>query len=222
MTGTVAVGGRANRRIRVERSTTKGETHMKIPHYSTMALVAGLLCLAPMARAQAPAEASGARQRRSRAGGRRGHGDRHQDQPQDARSHAQGRRRPGVQLRGRRRGAEPRPGEEGRCGHRRVHGSARVRGEERWQGGRGRGRRRWSGPIRPEAGGRHRGTDHVDRRRSRRSTPKVPSITFKGPAGNTRTIRVLHPEKLQGVNVGDTVEVTYTEALAIKVAAAKK
>jgi hypothetical protein len=51
---------------------------------------------------------------------------------------------------------------------------------------------------------------------------KVPSVTFKGPAGNTRTIKVLHPEKLQGVSVGDTVEITYTEALAIKVAAAKK
>jgi len=47
--------------------------------------------------------------------------------------------------------------------------------------------------------------------------PKVPSVTFKGPAGNTRTIKVLHPEKLQGVSVGDTVDITYTEALAIKV-----
>jgi hypothetical protein len=47
--------------------------------------------------------------------------------------------------------------------------------------------------------------------------PAVPSVTFKGPAGNTRTIKVLHPEKLQGVSVGDTVDITYTEALAIKV-----
>jgi Cu/Ag efflux protein CusF len=46
--------------------------------------------------------------------------------------------------------------------------------------------------------------------------PKVPSVTFQGAAGNTRTIKVLHPEKLQGVQVGDTVEITYTEALAIK------
>lgn len=45
----------------------------------------------------------------------------------------------------------------------------------------------------------------------------VPSVTFAGPAGNARTIKVLHPEKLEGVNVGDTVVVTYTEALAIKV-----
>jgi Cu/Ag efflux protein CusF len=46
---------------------------------------------------------------------------------------------------------------------------------------------------------------------------QAPSVTFKGPEGNTRTIKVLHPEKLEGVNVGDTVEVTFTEALAIKV-----
>jgi len=52
--------------------------------------------------------------------------------------------------------------------------------------------------------------------------PKVPSVTFKGPKGNTRTIKVLHPEKLQGVSVGDTVEITYTEALAIKVEEAPK
>jgi Cu/Ag efflux protein CusF len=52
--------------------------------------------------------------------------------------------------------------------------------------------------------------------------PKVPSVTFKGPAGNTQTIKVMHPEKLQGVQVGDTVEITYTEALAVKLEAAPK
>jgi hypothetical protein len=52
--------------------------------------------------------------------------------------------------------------------------------------------------------------------------PKVPSVTFKGPAGNTRAIKVRYPEKLQGVNVGDTVEITYTEALAMKVEKAPK
>ena len=46
---------------------------------------------------------------------------------------------------------------------------------------------------------------------------QAPSVTLKGPAGNTRTIKVLHPEKLEGVNVGDTVEITYTEALSITV-----
>lgn len=52
--------------------------------------------------------------------------------------------------------------------------------------------------------------------------PKVPSVTFKGPAGNTRTIKVMHPERLEGVSVGDTVDITYTEALAIKVESAPK
>jgi len=45
----------------------------------------------------------------------------------------------------------------------------------------------------------------------------APSVTFKGANGETRTIRVLHPEKLEGVSVGDTVQVTYTEAIAVKV-----
>jgi Cu/Ag efflux protein CusF len=52
--------------------------------------------------------------------------------------------------------------------------------------------------------------------------PKVPSVTFKGPEGNTRTIKVKHPEKLQGVSVGDSVELTYAEALAIRVDKAPK
>jgi hypothetical protein len=52
--------------------------------------------------------------------------------------------------------------------------------------------------------------------------PKAPSVTFKGPQGNTRTIKVLHPEKLEGVSVGDTVQLTFTEAFAIKVEAAPK
>lgn len=52
--------------------------------------------------------------------------------------------------------------------------------------------------------------------------PTVPTITFKGPAGNTRTIKVRHPEKLEGVKVGDTVEITYTEAFAITVEEAPK
>jgi Cu/Ag efflux protein CusF len=46
---------------------------------------------------------------------------------------------------------------------------------------------------------------------------KVPSVTFKGPGGNTRTIKVQDPAKLKGVSVGDTVELTYVEALAMKV-----
>lgn len=46
---------------------------------------------------------------------------------------------------------------------------------------------------------------------------KVPSITFKGPQGNTHTVKVQDPEKLEGVKVGDMVDITYTEALSLKV-----
>ena len=52
--------------------------------------------------------------------------------------------------------------------------------------------------------------------------PKVPAVTFKGPQGNTRTIKIRDPEKLKGVSVGDTVVLTYTEALAVKVEKAAK
>jgi hypothetical protein len=45
----------------------------------------------------------------------------------------------------------------------------------------------------------------------------MPSVTFQGANGETRTIKVLRPEKLEGVSVGDTVEVTFTEAVAIEV-----
>lgn len=51
---------------------------------------------------------------------------------------------------------------------------------------------------------------------------KTPAVTFKNAAGDTQTIKVKHPEKLQGVKVGDTVEVTYMEALALKVEKASK
>ncbi len=47
--------------------------------------------------------------------------------------------------------------------------------------------------------------------------PKVPSVTFVGPEGNSYTMKVKDPAKLQGVAVGDTVDVTYVEAYAIKV-----
>ncbi|HCL82540.1 MAG TPA: hypothetical protein DIC22_01130 [Chitinophagaceae bacterium] len=47
--------------------------------------------------------------------------------------------------------------------------------------------------------------------------PKVPSVTFRGPKGNTKTIKVKDPEKLKGVKIGDMVDITYTEAIAIRV-----
>ncbi len=50
--------------------------------------------------------------------------------------------------------------------------------------------------------------------------PKIPTVTFVGPKGNSYTMKVKDPSKLQGVAVGDTVDVTYVEAYAIKVARA--
>ncbi|HTO75892.1 MAG TPA: hypothetical protein VMQ61_07435 [Thermoanaerobaculia bacterium] len=48
---------------------------------------------------------------------------------------------------------------------------------------------------------------------------KAPSVTFKGPEGK-RTVKVKDPSKLEGVKVGDTVQITYVEAVGIKVAKA--
>jgi len=42
-------------------------------------------------------------------------------------------------------------------------------------------------------------------------------VTLKGPLGNTLTVRVAFPERLEKVNKGDTVIVIYTEALAVSV-----
>jgi hypothetical protein len=52
--------------------------------------------------------------------------------------------------------------------------------------------------------------------------PTVPSVTFKNPEGEIKTIKIKDPQKLVGVNVGDVVDITYTEALAIKVDPATK
>jgi Cu/Ag efflux protein CusF len=51
---------------------------------------------------------------------------------------------------------------------------------------------------------------------------KTPSVTFRSADGGTRTIKVKYPEKLQGVKVGDTVDLSYTEAVALKVEKASK
>jgi hypothetical protein len=45
----------------------------------------------------------------------------------------------------------------------------------------------------------------------------VPSVTLRGPLGNVRTLKIRDPKKLDNVNVGDQVVITYTEALAISV-----
>ena len=46
------------------------------------------------------------------------------------------------------------------------------------------------------------------------------SVTLTGPKGNTRTVKVKRPdlqEKLKSLKPGDEVQITYTEAMAIKV-----
>jgi Cu/Ag efflux protein CusF len=44
---------------------------------------------------------------------------------------------------------------------------------------------------------------------------KANTVTMKGPQGNTETIKVRDPKNLEGVKVGDLVEITYTQALAV-------
>jgi Cu/Ag efflux protein CusF len=48
------------------------------------------------------------------------------------------------------------------------------------------------------------------------------TVTLKGPEGNTRTIKARNPANLKKVKVGDLVDITYTELVAIKVEPAKK
>jgi Cu/Ag efflux protein CusF len=43
------------------------------------------------------------------------------------------------------------------------------------------------------------------------------TVTLKGPAGNSRTVKALNPDNLTKVKVGDLVDITYTEAVAIQV-----
>ncbi|HTU01597.1 MAG TPA: hypothetical protein VMG58_07260 [Candidatus Sulfotelmatobacter sp.] len=50
---------------------------------------------------------------------------------------------------------------------------------------------------------------------------KAGTVTFKGPQGNSVTVKAQDPKNLDLVKVGDNVEITYTEALAISVAKAK-
>jgi len=50
---------------------------------------------------------------------------------------------------------------------------------------------------------------------------KKPSVTLVGPDGKSVTVRVENPKNLKKVKVGDNVEITYTEAVAISVKPAK-
>jgi hypothetical protein len=48
------------------------------------------------------------------------------------------------------------------------------------------------------------------------------TVTLKGPQGNSRTIKARDPKNLQRVQVGDLVDITYTEAVAVRVRPATK
>jgi Cu/Ag efflux protein CusF len=48
------------------------------------------------------------------------------------------------------------------------------------------------------------------------------TVTLKGPQGNTRTIKARDPANLKKVKVGDLVDITYTEMVALKVEPAQK
>lgn len=50
---------------------------------------------------------------------------------------------------------------------------------------------------------------------------KVGSVTVKTADGNTLSFKVEDPKNLQGYKAGDKVDITYTQALAISVAAPK-
>ncbi|HWR88737.1 MAG TPA: hypothetical protein VN260_00630 [Dissulfurispiraceae bacterium] len=51
---------------------------------------------------------------------------------------------------------------------------------------------------------------------------KKSTVTLKGPEGRTVTVKAEKPENLAKLKVGDEVQITYTEALAISVEKAKK
>jgi Cu/Ag efflux protein CusF len=51
---------------------------------------------------------------------------------------------------------------------------------------------------------------------------KVPSVTVKSDKGRVMSFRVQDVKNLEGYKVGDSVEVTYTQALAVSVEPAKK
>ena len=50
----------------------------------------------------------------------------------------------------------------------------------------------------------------------------VPSVTLRRADGSLIPVKVRRPERLEGVAVGDMVEITFTEAMAISVEAAPK
>ncbi|HZN10507.1 MAG TPA: hypothetical protein VFC61_02450, partial [Blastocatellia bacterium] len=52
--------------------------------------------------------------------------------------------------------------------------------------------------------------------------PAVPYVRVKGPEGRVYHYRVRDPKNIQGLKVGDTVDITYTRSLLIKADPASK
>jgi len=52
--------------------------------------------------------------------------------------------------------------------------------------------------------------------------PAIPSITVRAPNGNAMSAQVKDKNNLEGVKVGDKIDITYTEAMMITVEAPKK
>jgi hypothetical protein len=48
------------------------------------------------------------------------------------------------------------------------------------------------------------------------------TVTLEGPRGNTHTLTASDPKNLAGVQVGDLVDITYTETLSISVLSPQK
>ena len=44
---------------------------------------------------------------------------------------------------------------------------------------------------------------------------KAQTVSIKGPEGNAETIKVKNPKNLEGVKVGDLVDITYAQALVV-------
>jgi len=51
---------------------------------------------------------------------------------------------------------------------------------------------------------------------------KVPSVTIRTAGGRRMSFKIEHAKNLEGYKAGDKVEITYTEAVAVSVAAAGK
>jgi Cu/Ag efflux protein CusF len=52
--------------------------------------------------------------------------------------------------------------------------------------------------------------------------PAVPSITVRAPNGNSLSAQVKDKKNIEGVKVGDKIDITYTQAMMITVEAPKK